>query len=60
MAGRGFGSVVVVGDTIGELVQAARTRAMTTITTIPSLRTMLVLLPLNRAARNPPLMAVGL
>jgi hypothetical protein len=51
MAGSGL-AVVVVGETVGALVQAARIRAGTTITTIPSLRTMLVLLPV-RAARNP-------
>jgi hypothetical protein len=45
--------VVVVGETVGELVHAARVRAKTTITTIPSLRIMLVLLPVTRAARNP-------
>jgi hypothetical protein len=37
------GLVVVVGETVGELVQAARATARTAIATTPSLRIVLVL-----------------
>jgi hypothetical protein len=52
MAGSGL-AVVVVGETVGALVQAARIRAGTTITTIPSLRTMLVLLSTRSGLPGP-------